>query len=359
MADWSIWQALEEWRNKRHELDPVFARAGVAPELDSMANRIGLDLRRSPPTRPLLSGDKARDEEEIGRYNEAYFRHYDEPLDKVEGLLRRPWVPEAGPIADLVRQEVARLRGLMREQPGTHPQFDALDVLLQHYLRLDHPALMIDPEVLSARRRLLIDVAGYPLQVQNALKDPYNDSVPPLSSSLFREQLHEKMAAYLAETWLHSRVITHWYISLALDAALARKKRDATDDSRIASMMKRRWPALSVLTPGFDQADQIWYLLLTLIAICCLFFEFWWVAGGLIFWLYLSVGGHQRERKEIEARRGQLAARATSMKNTRDRFAHNQITLERLVPQLRQLDEHGEYFDDTVFALLNLHQQEA
>ena len=359
MADWSIWQALEEWRNKRHELDPVFARAGVAPELDSMANRIALDLRRSPPTRPLLSGDKSHDEAELGRYNAAYFRHYDGPLDEVETLLRRPWVPEAGPIADLVRQEVARLRGLLREHPGTHPQFDELDALLQHYLRLDHPALMLNPDVLTARRRLLIDVAGYPLQVQKALKDPYNDSVPPISSQQFHDSLHEKMAEYLATTWLHSRVITHWYISLALDSALARKKRDATDDSRIASAMKRRWPTLSVMLPGFDQADQIWYLLLTLIAICCLFLEFWWVAGGLIFWLYLSVGGHQRERKEIEARRGQLVARATSMKNARDRFVQNQVTLERLAFQLRQLDEQGEYFDDTVFALLNLHQQEA
>ncbi|MGL6040276.1 MAG: hypothetical protein ACRC01_03650 [Deefgea sp.] len=359
MADWSIWQALEEWRNKRHELDPVFAYAGVAPELDSQANRIALDLRRSPPTRPLLSGDKARDEEELGRYNEAYFRHYDEPLDKVDNLLRRPWVPEAGPIADLVRQELKRVRDLMREQPGTHPRFDELDALLQHYLHLDHPAIMIDPDVLASRRRLLMDVAGYPLQVQNALKDPYNDSVPPLSSSQFRDLLHGKMAEYLEATWLHSRVITHWYISLALDGALARKKRDATDDTRIASMMKRRWPALSVITPGFEQADQIWYLVLTLIAIFCLFFEFWWYAGILIFWLYLSVGGHQRERKEIEARRSQLAARAASMKTTRDRFAQNQITLERLSFQLRQLDEKGEYFDDTVFALLGLHQHEA
>ncbi|MCB5197052.1 hypothetical protein [Deefgea salmonis] len=359
MADWSIWQALEEWRNKRHELDPVFARAGVAPELDSLVNRIGLDLRREAPTRPLLTGNKLRDDEEIGRYHQAYYRHYDEPLEKIDGLLRRSWVPEAGPIADLIRQEVARLRGLLKEHPGTHPAFDDVDKLLQHYLHLDHPDIMINPEVLNERRRLLMDVAGYPLQVQNALKDPYNDSVPPLSSSSFRDQLHEKMAQYLAAHWLHSKVITHWYISLALDGALARKKRDATDDARIAAMMKRRWPTLSVMMPQFEQADQIWYLLITLIAIASLFFELWWIAGGLILWLYLSVGGHQRERKEIEARRSQLAARASSMKMTRDRFAHNQISLERLSFQLRQLDEQGEYFDDTVFALLGLHQHEA
>jgi hypothetical protein len=356
VADWSIWKTLEEWRNKRRELDPIFAQAGVAPELETVANRVALDLRRAPPTRPLLSGDAARDDKEMAQYYEAYYRHFDEALYKAESLIRMPWVPEAAPTGRAVQTEIERLRKEMRTYPGTHPGFEPLDALLQQYIRLDDPDLMLPPELMSARRQMLIDIAGYPLTVQHSLKDPYDDSVPPLSSDEFRQQLHDRIQRYLDQPWLHCRLITQWYVSLALDGALARKKRDTLDDTRIRTMLKHRWPTLSVLMPELDHIDQVWYLMLTLAAIGSLLAEWWWAAVPLIIWLNLSVGGHRRERKEMEGRRAQLAARAQSLKNTRDRFAQNQLTLERLGPMLRQLDEKGAYFDEHVFGLLTLHQ---
>jgi hypothetical protein len=356
VADWSIWKTLEDWRKKRHELDPIFARAGVAPELETLANRIATDLRRAPPTKPLLSGETDRDDKEMAGYFEAYFRHFDESLYKAETLVRMPWVPEAAPTGRAVLAEVERIRKEMRTHPGTHPAFEPLDQLIQQYIRLDDPDLKIPADLMNARRQMLIEIAGYPLTVQHSIKDPYDDSVPPLSSDDFRVQLHEKMQQYLEQEWLHCRVVTQWYISLALDAALARKKRDATDDERIRAMLKRRWPTLSVVLPELEHIDQIWYLLLAMAAIGSLLMEIWWLAIPLIIWLNLSVGGHRRERKEMEARRAQLASRAQSLKTVRDRFSHNQLTLERIAPMLRQLDEKGEYFDDHVFALLNLHQ---
>ncbi|WP_157669415.1 hypothetical protein [Chitinibacter sp. GC72] len=356
MADWSIWKTLEDWRNKRHELDPIFARAGVAPELESLANRLATDLRRVPPTKPLMSGDSSRDDKEMLAYYDAYFRHYDEALYKAETLVRMPWVPEAAPTGRAVLAEVERIRKEMRTHPGTHPPFEPLDQLIQQYIRLDDPDLKIPAELMNARRQMLIEIAGYPLTVQHSIKDPYDDSVPPLSSEDFCTQLHDKMQQYLEQDWLHCRVVTQWYISLALDAALARKKRDAGDDSRIRSMLKRRWPTLSVLFPDIEHIDQVWYLGLSMGAIACLLMELWLLAVPLILWLNLSLGGHRRERKEMEARRAQLASRAQSLKTVRDRFSHNQLPLERIAPMLRQLDEKGEYFDDRVFALLNLHQ---
>ncbi|WP_028449952.1 MULTISPECIES: hypothetical protein [Chitinibacter] len=356
MADWSIWKTLEEWRSKRHELDPVFARAGVAPELETLANRIAIDLRRSPPTKPLLSGETDRDDKAMSMYFEAYYQHFDEPLYKVESLVRMPWVPEAEASGRAILAEVERIRKEMRTHPGTHPPFEPLDQLIQHYLRLDDPDLNLPTDVLAQRRNQLIDIAGYPLLVQHTIKTPYDDSIPPLSSPAFRDQLHEKMQQYLDQPWLHCRVITQWYLSLALDAALAHKKHDATDDARIRSMLKRRWPTASVLFPELEHIDQVWYLLLALGAIVTLLMELWWFAVPLLLWLNLSVGGHRREHKEMETRRAQLVSRAQSLKKARDRFSHQQLPLERLAPILRQLDEQGEYFDDRVFALIALHQ---
>ncbi|WP_028456339.1 hypothetical protein [Chitinilyticum litopenaei] len=358
MADWSIWRALEEWRSKRHELDPIFARAGIAPELETMVNRVCVDLKRTPPTAPLVSGDPSRDGQELSRYHEGYYRHYDEPLYKVESLLRQPWVPEAAPQAALIQQEVARLRQQMKANPGKNPGFGTLEQLLQHYVLLDSPQHPVDAAVLQERRNQLIDLAGYPLLVQHALSDPYNDQVPPLASAEFRRQLAQKMEEYSATPWLHCRVVTNWYVTLALDAALSSKKRDAEDDVRIRVQLRRRWPSLSVLLPKFEQADQIWYLLLICGALFAIFTEIWWLAVALIIWLNLSLGGHRRERKLIERRRAHLVERAQVMKKVRDRFVQGQTSLEKLTFTLRQLDEHDEYFDPVVYTLLHLHQHE-
>jgi len=77
MADWSVWKALEDWRNKRHELDPIFAKAGLAPEIETMVNRICVDLRRQTPTPPLLTGNEARDKEVFAMFHEAYARQFE------------------------------------------------------------------------------------------------------------------------------------------------------------------------------------------------------------------------------------------------------------------------------------------
>src|SRR5690606_33932446 len=105
-GDWSLWRALEEWRNKRHELEPLFATAGVPGEIEAMVNRVVVDLKRAPPTPPLVSGDKQRDAEELNRYHEGYFRHYDDSFYKVEAMLALPWVPEMQPLAEAIREEL-------------------------------------------------------------------------------------------------------------------------------------------------------------------------------------------------------------------------------------------------------------
>ncbi|WP_028453427.1 hypothetical protein [Chitinilyticum aquatile] len=358
MADWSIWRALEEWRSKRHELDPIFAYAGINSGLESLVNRICVDLKRTAPTPPLVSGDPSRDGEELARYHEGYYRHFDEALYKTEGLLRQPWVPEAAPQVEAIQQEILRLRQHMREHPGKNPGFGELEQLLLHYVNLDNPRFPVDKAMLQERRDQLIDIAGFPLLVQHALTDPYNDQIPPLISADFRQMLVDKTAAYLATPWLQTKVVTHWYITLALDAALVSKKRDATDDQRIRSQLKRRWPSLSVILPDFQHADQLWYLLLICLSLFAMFTETWWAAGGLMFWLYLSLGAHRRERKHIEIRREHLIERAQTMKKVRDRFASGQISLSKLGFMFRQLDEHGEYFDAVTFDLLHLHPQD-
>ncbi|UXY16878.1 hypothetical protein N8I74_07645 [Chitiniphilus purpureus] len=354
-SEWSLWRALEDWRRKRHELEPLFAAAGLANEQETLVNRALVDLKRTPPTMPLVSGDPQHDEEELARYREAYYRHFDESLYKVDTLLQLPWVPEMAPLAEAIRAEVNQLREWMHAHPAQRPDFSRLEQLLQHYLRLDHPELPLPQGLLEGRRRLLMDVVGYPLLVQHAGKDPFNDAVPPLSSSAFRHEFHAKAQQYLETPWLHSKVVTHWYAMLGLDAALARKKRDATDQRRLAAQLPRRWPSLSVLLPGFEQADQLWYLSLSGLAFFALFAEWWIAAGLLIIWLSLSIGAHRREQQQIEARRAQLVAQAATMKRVRDRFMLGSISPDKLSFQLRQLDERNEYHDEILHVLLKLH----
>lgn len=359
MADWSIWKALEEWRNRRHELDPIFAKAGIAPEVESAVNMVCVNLRRQPPTPPLLTGEKTRDDEEFGRYHEGYYRHFDDSFLRAESLLRLTWVPEAAPVADQVRTEIARLRQVLRDRPGRNPGFDQLEKLLRHYVDLDMPDMPKLADLLIQRRKQMIEVAGYPLLVQHALADPYSDAVPPMTSDAFRQELFSRMRQYRDVSWLHNRVISNAYVVLALDSMHACKKRDALDDTRVARLLSRRWPTLSVLMPGFEQADQLWYLLLIVIAVVCIFAELWLLVLPIIVWLNLSIGAHRREKKEIEACREQLVAEVQNIKRTRDRFAANQISLEKLAFQLRQIDEGGEYFDDIVYELTALHQHDA
>lgn len=359
MADWSIWKALEEWRTRRHELDPIFAKAGIAPEVESAVNMVCVNLRRQPPTPPLITGDKTRDEEEFGRYHEGYYRHFDDSFLRAESLLRLPWVPETNTLADQIRAEIARLRQSLRSKPGRNPGFDNLEKMLRHYVDLDMAEHSQIADLLAQRRKEMIDIAGYPLLVQHAMTDPYNDVVPPLTSDAFRKELFARMKTYCEAIWLHNRVITNAYMTLALDAAHACKKRDALDDTRVAQLLKHRWPTLSVLMPGFEQADQIWYLLLIVLTVTAIFLELWWLVLPIIIWLNLSIGAHRREKKEIEARREQLIAQVQSVKRTRDRFFAGNISLEKLAFQLRQLDEKNEYFDEVVYQLTALHQHEA
>ncbi|WP_148715116.1 hypothetical protein [Chitinolyticbacter meiyuanensis] len=354
-ADWSLWRALEDWRSKRHELEPLFATAGVPGEIETVVNRVLVDLKRSPPTPPLVSGDTQRDAEELARYHDGYFRHFEDSFYKVETMLALPWVPEMQPLGGAIREELAALRSQLREQPGRKPDFTRLEGLLQHYYRLDHPELPLPEGLLEGRRRTLTEIAGYPLLVQHALKDPYSDAVPPLTSDAFRDDFAARVRSYLDTAWLHNPVVTQWYVALALDAALARKKRDSTDHARLARLLKRRWPTLSVLLPGFEQADQVWYLLLSGLTFFALFAEWWLPAGLLIVWLSLSIGAHRREKKEIDARRAHLVNQVVTMKRVRDRFVAGLVPPDKLAFQLRQLDESGEYYDPTVYTLLGLH----
>ena len=118
MADWSIWKALEEWRNRWHELAPIFACTGIAPEVESAVNLVCVNLKRQPPTPPLLTGDKMRDDEEFGRYYAGVYRHFDDSFQRAENLLRLPWVPEAAPAAEKVRTEIQRLRQVLHAELG-------------------------------------------------------------------------------------------------------------------------------------------------------------------------------------------------------------------------------------------------
>jgi len=356
LSDWSVWRALEEWRSRKHELDPLFATAGVAPELESMVTRVLVDLRRAPPTAPLSSGNKLHDEEEFKRFFDAFERHYDDSLFKAESLLRHPWVPEAEPIAQAVRAEVSKIRQLLAKQPGKQPDFSQLETLLQHYIKLNHPAATVSEQTLESRRRTLTDIAGFPLLVQHVQGQPFNDAVPPLASAAFQQEFNDRIQSYLQTPWLHCRLVSQWFITVAIDMALARKKKDAVDDAYIRESLSFRWPAPSVWFSDFEQGDQIWYLFLIIIAIAALFLEWWWVAFGLILWLNLSLGAFRRERKQIEARRAQIIARIQTMKKVRDRFAAGHTTLEKLETQLQQLDERGEFFDESILSVLHLHQ---
>ncbi|MDR3410316.1 MAG: hypothetical protein P4L87_05115 [Formivibrio sp.] len=359
MADWSIWKALEEWRNRRHELDPLFAKAGIAPEVESAVNMVCVNLRRQPPTPPLVTGDKTRDTEEFGRYHDGYFRHFDDSFQRAETLLYLPWVPEMAPFAESVRAEIGRLRVALRERPGRNPGCDNLEKMLRQYVSLNLTELPQLADILTQRRRQLAEIAGYPLLAQQSLGDPAHDGVPPLASDAFRQELFSKMRMYRETPWLHNRVLTNAYVLMALDSAYASKKRNALDDSRLVQMLKHRWPTLSVVLPDFEHADQIWYLTLALLAIVTAFMELWWVVVPLIVWLNFSIGARRRERKEIEMLREQLVSRMQAMKRMRDRFAVGQFALEKLTFQLQQLDENNEYFEDILYQLAVLHQHEA
>src|SRR5690606_14763752 len=129
--------------------------------------------------------------------HEGYFRHYDDSFYKVEAMLALPWVPEMQPLAEAIREELAALRARLREEPGQKPDFGRLEALLHHYQKLDHPELPLPEGLLEGRRRTLTDIAGYPLLVQHALKDPYSDEVPPLTSDAFREEFTAKAQSYI------------------------------------------------------------------------------------------------------------------------------------------------------------------
>lgn len=359
MADWSIWKALEEWRNRWHELAPIFACTGIAPEVESAVNLVCVNLKRQPPTPPLLTGDKMRDDEEFGRYYAGVYRHFDDSFQRAENLLRLPWVPEAAPAAEKVRTEIQRLRQVLHAHPGKKPGCDELENLLRQYVDLNLPEQPQLASLIAERRKQMVEVAGYPLLVQHALSDPYNDVVAPLASTEFREELFRRMQVYRDTGWLHSRVITQAYVSLALDAAHACLKLQGVDDRHLARQIGFRWPSLSVALPGFEQADQLWYLLLTVVATAMILMEVWWLALPLILWLNLSIGAHRREKRKIEAKREQVIAGVRAMKRTRDRFVCGQVSLEKLAFQLRQLDGGGEYFQDIVYELAGLHQHEA
>ena len=268
-------------------------------------------------------------------------------------------MPEAAITADKIRTEIARLRQAMRDKPGRNPGFEGLEKLLHHYVSLDDPDMAKMEDTLILRRKQLIDVAGYPLLVQHALSDPFSDSIPPLHTERFRAELFNKMRDYKASEWLHNRVITNAYVLLALDAFYAYKKREAQDDAKIAQTFQMRWPTLSVFMPNFEQADQVWYLFLIVIAVCTIFLELWWIALLLIIWLNVSIGAHRKERKRIEARRAELVAKLQVVKRTRDRFATNNLTLEKLAFQFQQLDESNKFFDNVVVDLTGLHQHES
>lgn len=359
MAEWSVWKALEEWRNRRHELAPLFAMVGIAPEVASAVNLVCVNLHRQTPTPPLLTGEKTRDEEEFGRFYEGYYRHFDDSFSRAESLLRYAWVPEAKPLAEKIRAEINHLRQVLREHPGRNPGCDKLEKLLQQYVALDFSDAPQLADVLAQRRRQLTEVAGYPLLVQHALVDSSNHSVPPLASVAFRQALFDRMRVYQKTPWLHNRILTNAYVLLALDSAFAGKKRDALSDARLAERLQHRWPTLSILFSDWEQVDQLWYLALTVLALCALFLEVWWAALLIIIWLNLSIGMHRRERKEIEAMRAQLAERLRLMKRMRDRFSAGLVMLEQLVFQLRQIEDAQECFDDIVFELADIHQHEA
>ncbi|MBE9609861.1 hypothetical protein [Chitinilyticum piscinae] len=359
MADWSIWNALEEWRSRRHELDAVFAYAGINNNLETQVNRICVDLKRQPPTPPLVTGDPSRDGVELARYYEGYYRHFDDSLEKAESLLRQPWVPEAESLAQVIHAEISRLRAKLRSEPGRNPGFAELEQLLQHYIRLDSPGHPVEQGILQDRRNTLIDTGGFPLLVQHSLASPYSEQIPPLTSDAFKALLAEKANTYLATPWLQTRLITGWYITLALDQAISHKKRDALDDARLRAHLKRRWPSLSLLLPHFDHADQIWYLALVIMSLLAFFSEHWLIGGLLMGWLYLSLLAHRRERIFIETRREHLAERAKAMKKVRDRFVQSQLPNDKLSFLVRQFDEHGEYFDPSIFELIRLYQLES
>jgi hypothetical protein len=358
MADWSVWKALEDWRNKRHELDPIFAKAGLAPEIETMVNRICVDLRRQTPTPPLLTGNEARDKEVFAMFHEAYARQFEECCYQTENLLQVPWVPEAQRVAEAVRAEIARIRQALKASPGRNPGVDPLEKLLRHYVNLDHPELPVPLDVISARRQEMAEVMAYPLLVQHAATDSAQNRKPMLAGAEFQREFARHVEMYREAGWLQNRVVTHAYVQLALDGALARKRHEVIDDATLMRQLPKRWPAPSVLWPGWDQVDQLWYLLLGLVALLLLMIEWWWVALPIMFWLYLSIGGHKRDRSRMESVRAQTAAYLRALKQVRDRFVTGQTSLEKLAFQLRQLDEKGEVFGDELYQLLSLHQHE-
>ena len=358
MADWSAWKALDDWRNKRHELDSIFAKAGFAPEIESMVNRICVDLRRQTPTPPLLTGNETRDKEVFAMFHEAYARQFEECCYQAESLLQVPWVPEAQRIAEVVRAEIARIRQSLKTHPGRNPGADELERLLRHYVNLDHPELPVPLDVISQRRQEMAEIMAYPLLVQHAVSGGAQNRKPILAGDEFQREFSRHVGMYRETAWLQSRIVTQAYVQLALDAALARKRHDVLDDATLMRQLPKRWPAPSVLWSGWEQIDQVWYLLLGLLALLLLVIEWWWLALPIMFWLYLSIGGHRRDKARMESVRAQTAAYLRALKQVRDRFVMNQTSLEKLAFQLRQLDERGEVFGEEVYQLLSLHQHE-
>lgn len=358
MADWSVWKALDDWRSKRHELDTIFAKAGFAPEIESMVNRIGLDLRRQTPTPPLVTGNETRDKEVFAMFHEAFARQFEECCYQAESLLQQPWVPEAQRVAEAVRTEIARIRHALKTHPGKNPGVNELEKLLRHYVDLDHPDLPVPLDIISRRRQEMAEIMAYPLLVQHAASGSAQNRKSILAGDEFQREFSRHVQLYRETDWLQNRIVTHAYVQLALDSALARKRHDVLDDATLMRQLPKRWPAPSVLLPTWDQVDQIWYLLLGLLALLLLVIEWWWLALPIMFWLYLSIGGHKRDRARMESVRAQTAAYLRALKQVRDRFVANQTSLEKLAFQLRQLDEKGEVFGEEMYLLLSMHQHE-
>ncbi|XZG69545.1 hypothetical protein ACTSKR_12915 [Chitinibacteraceae bacterium HSL-7] len=358
-AEWSVWRALDEWRKKKRELDRPFAFAGVADDLDSALNRALVDLKRAPPTPPLVSGDTQFDEQEVLRYRQAFFRHYDESLYKIERALQMPWVPEMRPLAERVTTMIGLVRQQLISEPNRRPDLGPLETEVRHYLNLSHPELGIDDTVLAERRQLLADVAGFPLTVQHAQKKPLEHDLPLPGSSAFGDLLGTRIQSYLERDWLQCATVTQWYALLALDHALAHKLHDTQDRTFLTGQMTHRWPTLSMLLPDYAHADQLWYLVISCLTFFALFAE-WWITGGVCaLWLMLSIGAHRREKLKLEQVREHHVSIAATMKRLKSRFLTGAIGADRLALQLRQLDPAGRYYGEQVLALLRLSSQTA
>lgn len=352
MAHWDVWPELLALRDRHKELAPIFAKIGISGDISSFASNIRAMLQKRPPTKPLTTGDEDHDSKLMEGYRKQLKDQFEECFYKTEQLLRMPWPPEMEPIANLIRDEVARLRALREQDADTVFDVAEMDRLIALYVEPYQAGGLIDQEALAERKELLIQLIGFPLIAARHINAPELDLLPPYNTREYRELFEQNLMGYYEQSWVHNSHTGTAFVRLSIEMALSKMAHHTYDHNWLNQRLKFVWPSPGVLIPG-EHVDTIWYILLSLLCVATLYLEWWWAGLGLVLWLKLSVTMTRRHREKIKELQQKMEQRCLRLRKARDQVAGGRFDVKLMLRFLKQPEYHH-YIPRACLSLLEL-----